>query len=495
MKELVPPDPAVREWGSQRSGWPWLLAAACLAVILIALLLRREENRSSRQPASAASPGALDAADSGSGAQTRAWRRRLSSDPAPTAAEIVADKLSEFARNRREVVRAMARRFQVEVPADVERFFAAVEGGRWDEIENAFKPLHDRCYNAKPPPHDLDVLWGPILESLGAAESAHEWPAQKLLDYGNAVLGTLRPGMVYVGGTDPGRFIPTLLNETSDGERHVIVTQNGLAAGSYLDYVNFLYGDRLAIPTDEDSNRAFQDYLTDFQQRLAHDQQFPDEPKQVLPGENSGTKRDGTSNFTVSSQDERTRVSGEVAVMAVNERLLQMVLEKNPNASFALEESFPLKSTYAGAAPLGPIMELRVPEEQNAFTAERAAQTVDYWRTATQQLLSDTEATGSPDTLKTYSHMAAAQANLLADHNYNGEAEEAYRLASQVWPGNPEAANGLAEILARAGRAEDARGVLEDFVRNNPDQRPAMESAAAWRLVIAPPTARPASQP
>jgi Flp pilus assembly protein TadD len=140
-------------------------------------------------------------------------------------------------------------------------------------------------------------------------------------------------------------------------------------------------------------------------------------------------------------------------------------------------------------------MELRVPDEQNAFTAERAAQTLDYWRATTQQLLSDTEATGSLDTLKTYSHMAAAQANLLADHNYNGEAEQAYRLASQLSPSNPEAANGLAETLARAGRAEDARGVLEEFVRNNPDRRPAMESSAARRLVIPPPTARPASQP
>ena len=49
------------------------------------------------------------------------------------------------------------------------------------------------------------------------AECAHDWPAQKLLDYGDATLGSLRPGMVYVGGTDPGRGIPTLLNETGDG--------------------------------------------------------------------------------------------------------------------------------------------------------------------------------------------------------------------------------------------------------------------------------------
>src|SRR5438552_18315097 len=118
MKEFVQGDSSVREGGSQRSRWPWLLVTGCLAVVLIALLLRRAENHSSGQPTLAAAPGALDESGSGSGAQTGTWHRRWSSAAAPTAEEIVADKLSEFARNRREVVRAMARRPQLEVPAE-----------------------------------------------------------------------------------------------------------------------------------------------------------------------------------------------------------------------------------------------------------------------------------------------------------------------------------------------------------------------------------------
>ena len=51
--------------------------------------------------------------------------------------------------------------------------------------------------------------------------------------------------MVYVGGTDPGAFITSFLNETSDGEHHVVLTQNALADGTYLDYLNALYGDRM----------------------------------------------------------------------------------------------------------------------------------------------------------------------------------------------------------------------------------------------------------
>src|SRR5262249_495673 len=128
----------------------------------------------------------------------------------------------------------------------------------------------------------LRSIWGPILETLLIAECAHSWPAQKLLDYGQATLGSLSPGMVYIGGTDPGRGISTLLNETSGGERHIIITQNGLADGTYLQYVGFLYGDQMTTLTEQDTKRAFDDYLADAQKRLEHDQKFPEEPKKVL---------------------------------------------------------------------------------------------------------------------------------------------------------------------------------------------------------------------
>jgi len=52
-------------------------------------------------------------------------------------------------------------------------------------------------------------------------------------------------------------------------------------------------------------------YLADYQKRLAHDQQFPDEPKQVLEGE------------SVSDSS----ASGQVSVMLVNDRLVEMLLQ------------------------------------------------------------------------------------------------------------------------------------------------------------------------
>jgi hypothetical protein len=379
---------------------------------------------------------------------------------------MVAGKVTRFAQDRLRITHAMAERFKVSVAPDVERFFQAVAAGRWEELNADFEALKQRRESGNG--EDLGVLWGPILETLLIAECGHNWPAQKLLDYGEATLGALRPGMVYVGGTDPGRGIPTLLNETSDAERHIVITQNALADGSYLQYVNFLYGDRMATITPEDSQSAFQDYIADAQQRLAHDQQFPDEPKQIRPGED------------IRKVDNRVQVSGQVAVMAINEYLLRAIMARNPDLSFALEESFPLKSTYPNAMPLGALMELGVPDVQNSFTRETAAQAVNYWRDTAQQVLSDAEAGADSADRLTYAKMAAAQAALLADHQYSAEAEQAYRLAMQISPASPEAVYGLGQLLATTGRADEARQLVADFERAHPSKDP----ASVWKLIF-----------
>ncbi len=444
--------------------WRWSIAVACLIVLSFAILLPRQPNNAVDRR------GAISNSAFGNPAGTQrlglsnSWK---TSEGDATAEEIVAGKVSQFARDRRRITHAMAKRFKLDVPTEVDQFFEAVGAGRWTELNSLFdtiKQLRDSGQN-----EGLRTLFAPILEAQLVAECTHAWPAQKLLDYGQSILGTLQPGMVYVGGTDPGRGIPTLLNETSDGEHHIVLTQNGLADNTYMQYVNFLYGDQMTQLTEEDSKRAFDDYLADAQKRLLHDQQFPDEPKQVRPGEDIRFM-DGSDQNGSSGDSKRVQVSGQVAVMAINERLLQAIMDKNPALSFGLEESFPLQSTYSTAVPVGPIMELRVQDAQNAFTPERAAESVDYWQTMAQQIISDPEVPEGSDPRKTYSHMADAQANLLAAHNYNSEAEQEYRLAMQLEPSNPEAVDALSDLLTRTGRADEARQLAENFQRNYPNQ-------------------------
>ena len=214
--------------------------------------------------------------------------------PAATAKEIVAGKLAQFARSRRELAQALARRHQVEMSGDVERFFAAVESGHWEDIEKNFSQINGGDSSAghsnrRSP--DIEHLWPAIIDAYGAAEQVHEWPAQQLLD---------------------------------------------------------------------------------------------------------------------------------------------------------------------------------------------------YWKNTAQQILADPETTGSTTTLKAYSHDTVAAANLLAAHHFTDEAEQAYRLATRLWPENLESASGLAGLLARSGRVAEARQVLTDFAQRNPDQQEAAEKASATTRLVGP---------
>jgi len=262
--------------------------------------------------------------------------------------------------------------------------------------------------------------------------------------------------MVYIGGTDPGCFIPTMLNATSDAEQHIVFTQNALLKSDYLEYLTAIYGDRMATLTKDDNERAIQDYKTDAQKRLLHDQEFPDQPKQLRPGED------------VRLVDGKVEVLGQVAVMSINEKLLQMLMEKNPNMSFAMEASFPFSSTYTNAAPLGPILELGVKDEQNVLTQERATQTVDYWRATADMLNSGSGATDSLSPRLAYAKMASEQATLLLDHGYAAEAEQALRLANQIGPGSPEAFFRLLNLLVAQGRISDALVAAEATYQSLP---------------------------
>jgi hypothetical protein len=439
-----------------------IVIGGCLLVLLLALLLLRmrgtPEIADAFASASHAAPGESSA--TAMARSTRAFRRTATSAdaPAPTAEEIVARKLIQFGRNRRELVYALAKRFNVTVPDDVARFFDAVEGGRWEDIEAAFNAIRG-SHPSVPRSDDLFVIWRPVQEAWGAAREAHKWPARKLLDYGDAVLGSLRPGMVYVGGTDPGAFITTMLNETSEGERHIILTQNALASTAYLDHLNFLYGDRLATLTSDDNKRLFDDYVTDARKRFEHDQQFPDQPKQILPGEDARVV------------DGKFQITGQVAVMAINEKLFQLFMQKNPDTSFAMEESFPFKSTFASATALGPLMELRVQDEQNALTRERAAQSVDYWRTTAQQLLADTAAADSVYVRMAYSKLASSQAGLLLERGYTAEAEQAFHYAYDIAPTSPEAVYRYVNLLVDQKRVQDALPIAENAARMAPENK------------------------
>src|SRR6266436_5954386 len=215
----------------RRLRWRWFLVTIFAVILVVGLWrTRRNGQLTDEQSARLDRVLATRSTDASKSEPARRQTRRFGrSDQARavTAEQIVTGKVMQFGRNRRELVQAIGRRSQKEVPAEVEKFFDAVESGKWDEIKAQWDALAKRSgqyENSTNHWEAMDPFWPAVLDAYGVAEQAHLWPPQKLLDYGNAILESLRPGMVYIGGTDPGRWIPELLNDTSEGEHHIGLT-------------------------------------------------------------------------------------------------------------------------------------------------------------------------------------------------------------------------------------------------------------------------------
>ena len=127
-------------------------------------------------------------------------------------------------------------------------------------------------------------------------------------------------------------------------------------------------------PSVEDSQRAFNEYLADANRRLQHDMAFPNEPKQIRPGED------------VRYVDGRISVSGQVAVMAINGLLTKVIFDKNPTNEFYVEESFPLDWMFPYLTPYGIIMKINrepVPE----ITQEMVRKDHEFWSQYSDRLI------------------------------------------------------------------------------------------------------------
>ena len=101
-----------------------------------------------------------------------------------------------------------------------------------------------------------------------------------------------------------------------------------------------VYPDReIYIPSPEDSQQCFSDYMQDVQRRT--------QLGQLMQGENVSTAADG-----------KLQVSGQVAVMMINGLLCKVIFDHNPNNEFFIEESFPLQWMYPYETPFGIIMKI-----------------------------------------------------------------------------------------------------------------------------------------
>ena len=100
-----------------------------------------------------------------------------------------------------------------------------------------------------------------------------------------------------------------------------------------------VYPDReIYSATPDDSQRCFQEYMSDAQKRMQTGSLKPGEDVKVI--------------------DNRVQVSGQVAVMNINGLLTKVIFDRNPKNEFFVEESFPLDWMYPHLTPFGIIMKI-----------------------------------------------------------------------------------------------------------------------------------------
>lgn len=405
-------------------------------------------------------------------------------------------QLKAFVSEKEAQANTFAKAEGKEVPSEFKSLFAAAAKGDFQTVTNFYADMrkHSLQYGG----HDQNLrgslrgsMWQTALETEGAFEQFAGGSEKYAIAFGNDIIQSIPHGSIYFGGTDPGRFIITAMCKSqANGDPFFTLTQNALADRTYLDYLHSMYGDKIYIPTQEDSQKSFQDYVADVQLRLKDNKLKPGEDVKVTAG--------------------RVQVSGVVAVMEINGLLVKTIFDKTPDREFYIEESFPLDWMYPNLEPHGLIFKINrqpLPELSN----EIVQRDHDYWTKYIQPMIGDwlndgtsVEAvtifsgkvflrhdfsgfTGDPQfvqneySCKMFSKLRSSIAGLYvwrmnqaatADEKERmaREADFAYRQALALCPYLPEAIKNYADFLKSQNRDADA-ALVSEMVKQFPKQK------------------------
>jgi hypothetical protein len=383
-----------------------------------------------------------------------------------------------------------------QMPSEFKSFFNAARKGDWLTVSNAFEKFRKHSHDFDHPgPNDerlQGVQWQAVKEVWGGFCAYGEGDEKYAAAFGDDIIQSIPPGSIYFGGTDPGRFLITAMQKSHvNGNPFFTLTQNALTDGTYLDYLRSMYGDKIYIPTTEDSQKCFEDYVADAKQRLQN--------HQLKPGEDIKLDPKGL-----------VQVSGQVAVMEINGLLAKVVFDKNPDREFYIEESFPLDWMYPYLEPHGLIMKINR-QPPASLSDDVVSKDHDYWTKYVQPMIGDwlhdgtsvgeiaafakktfgkqdfTGFTGDPQFIqnayshKTFSKLRDSIAGLYAwrlkqaadaseKERLAREADFAYRQAWALCPDSPEAVFRYVNFLLAQDRSADALWVAETAA-----QMPAMQ--------------------
>jgi hypothetical protein len=395
--------------------------------------------------------------------------------PDKTVPPALEPRLKKFFVEKRVQAKALATAENKEPMPEVWDFFAAGEKGDWTTVASLYSQLRGGAR--------LEMMvWYPVKECYWGYEGCANFSERYVTNFARAILDSMPRGSIYFGGNYGALDLPTAFSRSHEkADPCFILSQNALADNLYLQYLQAMYGDRIKLPSTNDSRKVVDEYTQDAGKRL--------KTGKLKPGED------------VKEVDGKVQVAGQMAVIAIYGRLAQMVFEANPRQEFFVAESFPLDWMYPHLESHGLIMKLnrqpleKIPDDIVQKDAEYWTRFIKgalgQWLTPTtsvevvcdfaqsvfvrheqEPFQPDEQFVRNSNACKTYSKLRGAQAGVYlwrAKQSQSPEekqrmekaADLAFRQAFALCPSSPEALYRYVSLLVDQKRFQDARRLAE----------------------------------
>jgi len=285
--------------------------------------------------------------------------------------------------------------------------------------------------------------------------------------YGRDMLSDLPKDSFVYGGTDPGRFVPTymILSESFEPKKFkrdknfdrrdlYIITQNALADAFYNQYIRNHYS------TERPAPRGWVDKW------LGRDKHFP-KAALVLP------RQEDIMAIYQGAMERRQREPGapdpNSDPTVLNSMVGEWIWQRNKDQRhFFVEESFPMEWSYPNAVPHGLCYEIKR-DPVPVLAPEQVASDMKYWREYIDHLKADPGFEDDIDAQRSFSKLRNTGGNIYKWRKMPEAAEQAYRQALELWPGNTETLNNFSDLLMQQNRVDELRDILSKASKADPN--------------------------
>ncbi|MFI0347874.1 MAG: protein O-mannosyl-transferase family [Chthoniobacterales bacterium] len=287
--------------------------------------------------------------------------------------------------------------------------------------------------------------------------------------YGHDMLSDLPRDSFIFGGTDPGRFVPTFMvfgesfekpsdkrDPNFDRRDLYIVTQNALADHLYNQYIRSQYSNERPVTFNW------------FERLLGRDHTYP-KATLILPH-----NEDVITAFNACLREFQKNPSGlnpQTNPGVLNSAIAEWIFLRNRDRHhFFVEESFPMPWSYPYAIPHGLCYEINH-DPLPTLSPAIVAKDTKFWTEYIEKLKKVNGFKNDDLARHCFAKLRNTTGNIYASRGMRKEAEFAYKQALELWPGNSETTENIANILEQEGRFDEASTYVNEALLLDPNSK------------------------